>query len=186
MGEDGGGGGGAWEGGRRKGGWIKAEQLPTPLECERVVTSLSISIFSHHCPGALPASASVCVCVRLCVSGRMCTHSSRGREPNTTGRRFPVSVLRLRWLSVTQTRIIALIVKSARGVSERTALCCEGLERGKTTRSRRRGRRRGGENPGDRRLRSDSKARGWEPLGGAREAIQYWREEKKKNLILCK
>lgn len=28
-----------------KAGWIKAEQLPTPLECERVVTSLSISIF---------------------------------------------------------------------------------------------------------------------------------------------
>lgn len=48
------------------------------------------------------------------------------REPNTTGRRFPVSALRLRWLSVTQTRIIALIVKSARGVSERTALCWEG------------------------------------------------------------
>lgn len=63
---------------RRKGGWIKAEQLPTPLECERVVTSLSISIFSHHCPGALPASASVCEIVREWA--RVCTHSSRGES----------------------------------------------------------------------------------------------------------
>lgn len=49
-----GGGGNEWEGERereREGGvdgWIRAEQLPTPLECECVVTSLSISIFSQQ------------------------------------------------------------------------------------------------------------------------------------------
>ena len=43
--EGGGGGGRDEERERVKAGWIKAEQLLTPLECESVVTSLSISIF---------------------------------------------------------------------------------------------------------------------------------------------
>lgn len=50
---------------RVKAGWIKAEQLPTPLKCEHVVTSLSISIFSHQCAnaGVVFVTVSVFVCV---------------------------------------------------------------------------------------------------------------------------
>lgn len=47
----------------RMDGWIKAEQLPTPLECERVVTSLSISIISHECTNA----GVVCLIFRVSV-----------------------------------------------------------------------------------------------------------------------
>lgn len=97
------------------GEWIKAEQLPTPLECECVVTSLSISIFSHRCAGAL------CACVRASVCVQKVCVARAAVKPNKTRRRFHQRA-ELRMLSLMQTQIITLIVKSIRSVSERMAL----------------------------------------------------------------
>lgn len=131
-------GGGGGRDGRVDGSKLNSCQH---LSSVNVLSRVCQSAFSRITVPPLCLPERVCVCVPMCEVvrewARVYIQLAR-RETNTTGRRFPVSALRLRWLSVTQTRIIALIVKSARGVSERTALRWEGLERKKTRRRRRR------------------------------------------------